>query len=67
MPLKMKSKERNKFILRARAEHARLSAKKEKGALIDAVSQLAGYRFRKQVIRVLGSRRNIRERKKTGA
>lgn len=30
MPLKMKSKERSKFVMRARAEYARLSAKKEK-------------------------------------
>jgi len=46
----MKSKERSKFVLRARAEYARLSSKKEKGALIDAVIQLVGYKSRKQVI-----------------
>ena len=62
----MKSKERSKFVVRARAEYARVSAKKEKGALIDAVIQLVGYKSRKQVIRILGSRRNVRERKKTG-
>jgi len=39
---------------------------KEKEALLDAVIQLVGYKSRKQVSRILGSRRNIRERKKTG-
>jgi len=44
MSQKMKSKECSKFVLQARAEYARLSAKKEKGKLIDAVIQLVGYK-----------------------
>ncbi len=64
MALKMKNKERSKLVLRARAEYARLSAKKEKEALIDAVIQLVGYKSGKQVIRALGSSRDVRGRKK---
>jgi len=67
MPQKTKNRQCGKSVLRARAQCACLSTKKEKGILIDAAIQLVGHKSGKRVIREHGSRRNVRERKKTGA